>query len=440
MAAQVHCWRSKDTPSNSGTEYVSPINGQYFSATEHNGTCICTGAGTFSKWSITLPSAPGSGKSFTFTLRKNQVDTAAVITISDAATNGTYVPTITVADGDELTIKCVPSGTPTSTAPSVSWLFIGSTTNQSIYGGGNENGIIGITRFGGLLFRGDIGNYGDSLLDQVEVVACAGTITKYTLKMDSAVPAAGTVTVNIVLNGTVQDGTGGTANTTISFTTGDQKKSATFSLAIAAGDYVNIKIVPGGTASPKPISGVAFTSTTAGESHFGSQIQQAPSNSGTTYSGLSAGSNNAPDATEANVAVVNGLNRFRIGNFYARINTNLLSGGQYALTVQNGGDTNITCTILTGSAPTNISGSDTTHSNTVGASDSIDVKIVPTGTPSSRFFSWGAVQNVIGNAGKGSASVGPGGKIGGGAVSVQYPGGASLLNIGNPGLDVSISS
>ena len=78
MSLQVHASRTTDNFANNATNYVSPINSQEWTATEFNGSCICAAAGEFRNFAITLPSAPGVGKSVTFTLRVNQSDTAAV--------------------------------------------------------------------------------------------------------------------------------------------------------------------------------------------------------------------------------------------------------------------------------------------------------------------------------------------------------------------------
>jgi len=395
MSLQVHCFRSLDSPSNGGTEYISPINGQYFSSTEFNGTCICTAAGTFSNFKITLQSAPGGGKSYTFTLRINGVDTAAVITISGTSTSGTYTATtIALADGDELTIKSVASSTPTASAANISWDFNGTTTADCIHGGGDENGIVAVARYGGLLFRGDVSNYGDTVIDVKEVIACPGAITKYTLKTSVVIPAASTLVGVIYLNGTAQDGTGGTPNTTLTMNAGDQKISATFTLNVVAGDYVNLKLTPTGSTSDKVISGVKFSSTTAGQSNYSSQTWGTISNSAVNYANVGNGSNTNGSATETDYTVLVGITGFQLSKLYTRINTAILSGGQYTYALRkNLSSTPLSCVIATSGF--NEAAHDSVNSLTTLPGDTLDMSVTPSGTPSSRFHTWSMVQSPV---------------------------------------------
>lgn len=76
---------------------------------------LCPLNGAVKNFRVNLTQAPGSGKSFTFTLQKNGVDTALVVTIADLDTIGSDTSTsVSVAAGDTLNLKLVPSGTPTS--------------------------------------------------------------------------------------------------------------------------------------------------------------------------------------------------------------------------------------------------------------------------------------------------------------------------------------
>lgn len=60
--------------------------------------------------------APGVGKSWTFTLQKNDVDTALVTAITGTATENAYAgdDIVVIGEGDTFRIKVVPSGTPAS--------------------------------------------------------------------------------------------------------------------------------------------------------------------------------------------------------------------------------------------------------------------------------------------------------------------------------------
>ena len=249
MSLQVHAFQPAGLVANA-TRYVAALNGQYWDAVLHRGSAIGTAAGTFSNWSIVLTVAPGASKSFTFTLMVNGVATAAAITISGTATSGTYTATtIALADGDELAIRAVPSGTPALGRASICWDFNSTTSAESLYGSGNVNGPIGANRINKVLCVVDNANW-DPAATAVDVVSCAGTLTKATIKLDADVTASGSLTFTITKNGTAQDGSGGTPDTRITFTTGTTKASMTAPLAVAVGDVLAWTAVRTGSRRP----------------------------------------------------------------------------------------------------------------------------------------------------------------------------------------------
>lgn len=65
---------------------------------------------------VALDVAPGAGKSWVFTLRKDGADTAQTVTIADAATSASFGAgsEVTYTSGSKLAVKSVPSGTPTA--------------------------------------------------------------------------------------------------------------------------------------------------------------------------------------------------------------------------------------------------------------------------------------------------------------------------------------
>lgn len=72
---------------------------------------------TVKKFYVRVSAAPGAGKSWTFRVRKNGVDTDIVVTISESDTDGSdLVNTVNVSDDDYLDVSCAPSGTPAAAA------------------------------------------------------------------------------------------------------------------------------------------------------------------------------------------------------------------------------------------------------------------------------------------------------------------------------------
>ncbi len=82
------------------------------STAETDVQCVMTSAGTITKFRVQCTSAPGVGQTFTFTVRKNAVDTTMTGTISGNATFDTGEITtnpVSFSAGDSISIKCVGS-------------------------------------------------------------------------------------------------------------------------------------------------------------------------------------------------------------------------------------------------------------------------------------------------------------------------------------------
>ena len=82
-------------------------------ASERNGTVVADEAGTFTSFRIHHDVAL-STDSVTYTVRINQANTAAAITVNSGATSGTWTGSVAYAAGDRISIKMVQSGTEAS--------------------------------------------------------------------------------------------------------------------------------------------------------------------------------------------------------------------------------------------------------------------------------------------------------------------------------------
>ena len=69
---------------------------------------------TVTKLRIELSGSPGAGQSYTFTLRKNNLDTAMTDSIADAAAEVTITGSVAYAENDDATLKIEPSAAPTA--------------------------------------------------------------------------------------------------------------------------------------------------------------------------------------------------------------------------------------------------------------------------------------------------------------------------------------
>ncbi|HVH28123.1 MAG TPA: IPT/TIG domain-containing protein [Vicinamibacterales bacterium] len=110
-----NAWTTAMNTSGTPT-YHWPVGGdQTGSATESSREAI-VGASRFvvSAMRARVASAPGAGKSWTLTLRRNQTDTPFSVTISGTNVEGSVTGSFLVSPGDRLSIKAVAAGVPSS--------------------------------------------------------------------------------------------------------------------------------------------------------------------------------------------------------------------------------------------------------------------------------------------------------------------------------------
>lgn len=101
-------------------------------------------SGTFGNFYVLGVTAPGSGKSFAFTVQKNSTGTTLTCTVSDLSTSCSDTShSFSVVAGDTLRIQSVPSGTPTSTTYTFGMTFTPTIDGESFtsytYGGGSPS-------------------------------------------------------------------------------------------------------------------------------------------------------------------------------------------------------------------------------------------------------------------------------------------------------------
>lgn len=126
--------------SNSVTSYL-PLQGQGNDTTAGGNVegVIPTG-GTIRNAYGVLGGTPGSGKSYTFTLVVNGVDSALTFSVSGTGTTGNDTAnSVSVSAGDRVYWKIVPSGTPSARAPTIGAEFDPTTNGESIHTYGTAN-------------------------------------------------------------------------------------------------------------------------------------------------------------------------------------------------------------------------------------------------------------------------------------------------------------
>jgi hypothetical protein len=111
------------------TIYIPIAGGGLSSTTEGNVDIPAPTASTLTNFYVELSAAPGVGNSVAVTVRKNGADTALTLTISGAAVSGSDLThSVSVAAGDLLDIKIVPTGTIVATPnflTGLAWASIG---------------------------------------------------------------------------------------------------------------------------------------------------------------------------------------------------------------------------------------------------------------------------------------------------------------------------
>lgn len=112
--------------SNSGTSttYWPMSGGATIGGTTEANSNSLGATMTIEKISVTLTAAPGAGKSRAFTLRKGGSDTACTVTIADTATANTASCSVSVANDDLIVTSDVPTGTPATSQPGISYLAV----------------------------------------------------------------------------------------------------------------------------------------------------------------------------------------------------------------------------------------------------------------------------------------------------------------------------
>ena len=114
-ASKTSCFLGGDlTPSATTTTYWCPQGCFSSNSADTGRRAKITTPGVIKNLYVQLNAvAPGAGKSYTYTIMKNGVATALQVVISDTATSGSNTTSsVTVAAGDNISMRITPSGTP----------------------------------------------------------------------------------------------------------------------------------------------------------------------------------------------------------------------------------------------------------------------------------------------------------------------------------------
>lgn len=320
---------------------------------------------TLDRLRVKVATAPGTGKNLVFTILKNGVATALTCTISGAATTAQDLShTVSFAAGDTITMQCTldTGGTPSAQT----WW----TTRQDATGNYAVLGSKNTTATGIVAGQGvSTGTFPSS--DAGTIIPCAGTISNLYV---NASGATGTITIN-------KNGTGQTVTIVLAANTGND---TTHSFSVAAGDRISIN----NTVTGRSFGfGFTFAPTTDGNSFIGhADNGHNTNNAATAYYQLLADGDGSWDTTETNTQLM--LQACTLTGIFSQTQVSPgVAPKAYAFTArQNAADTAATVTINDASASPNDgngrAGNLTGQSITIADDDLVDVKCVPTSTPS----------------------------------------------------------
>jgi hypothetical protein len=375
---------SNTQPSTSAANYNGLFSGHSWTATEDNVSGLVAANGIIRNFSVKLTTAPGSGKSWTFKVRKNGADTGISITISDAATTGSDTSnTLSYAPGDRLSISATPSGTPTAT--DLRW------TAESECNDGFQLSVA----------------YADQATRTSDECNSLhnGSQTWATIVSSNEDPRATLIPLNATVKAvyvrlTAAPGSGKSWTLTLRKNASDQASSAVtisdsattgnvtgLNIAIAPGDYVTIKSAP--TSIPAAANfqiGLLIQPNNDGESMVsGTSTSAAPADG--TYNQLNSAAItwNATESTRLDLAAIIPV---ILKNLRIRLTSAPGASTSRTYTLRkNSSSGNNTVTLNSGDT----TAVDSTHSDALSSGDDISLLHNRTGSPPSTVVNWAAI-------------------------------------------------
>lgn len=373
----------EDAPTAASTEYASFFGGNSsntWATTESWRRSEFPIAGNIINFRVKINAAPGAGKSVTFTVMKNGSAQAMAVTIADAATEGEYTGSISIADGDRISIRCTQTNTPTLfTVASWSTMFEPTAAKRCVIIGGTGNGT-GDVASGTTEYQPASGGYtwSTDITLRRTLVAIDGTIRSWNYRLSTSVPSGTTLAVSIYKNGSIE------ASTTITFTGGGGVTSGgvgSLNIDIAPGDTLAIGCTTTGTTLASAIFGwwgIEVEPDTDGHSQI-SGMDNSPSTTATEYFFPTNQSNIGSDTVEADRTGLAGVREiFTLSHLRGLLSTAPGAGKNRTLNVRkNSGAGSSSCVI----ADTNTAAVDSSNSDSFSNTDVISIQMVPSGTP-----------------------------------------------------------
>lgn len=319
---------------------------------------------------VVLETAPGSGKSWTYTLYKNSVATALTVTISDAATSASDTTnTVSFVAGDLLAWAAIPTNTPdVPTNLLISCAVTGSNKQSFFTGGDASTASNSVNSYRGM-WAGGTWSLTESTYSTL--MPTSGTLDKLYVVLNNTPGGSATYTFTVYKNGSP---TGITCTVASAATTASDLSN---SIAFLAGDTISIASVPSGTPSARTARfGLRMQPDTNGESIHGMGASTF-SASAVRYGRLDSLPITAVVATPTTAIASIMPVAATLKHLYFSLETAPGSGKSRLLTSYiNAGAGSLSANI----ADTATTANDTTHSDSVSEGDSVWLVTTPTGT------------------------------------------------------------
>lgn len=359
-------------PSTSAVNYVQAqcsktASGPWNSTEARVKNVIPNVNGTIGPFYFEVDTAPGVGKQYTFTVRKNGVDTSLSIVISGTNKTGSDTNTghyFTVAPGDTVTISSTPASTPAAFV-NHSWTlgFAGNNANESlVMRGTSTQHAANTTSYYEVQSEGG-GNATE--VNRTSPMPTPGSLSGLYLVSDvDPGGVAQTIVVTLMVNG-VASALTATINTG-STTANDVANSVT----LAQNDTVSWRVASSALAAASRLSiSAKWAPTTDGESlGFAGRTASIAQNSTFYKNGRSAWDNEVNVQMKVLACVI---------KFLSVLAANIASGQTFTCSSRVNGGAGALTKAITGTAST---GNDNTNSDTVAAGDLFNVKGVTSAT------------------------------------------------------------
>lgn len=327
-----------DQVSTVAIRYTPPGNGGNWDPTEWDSLQLVSTPGKIKALRIELDWKPDWGKSYTFTLRKNFVDTLLSVTIVDIQMSGSdLVNEVTVARGDLISLECTPAGAPFIVRAWWTAVFEGDNAKESLLLVSSYFIEVAGTYYASVY---DGSNFVRAAENMVYAICpTAGTIKNLCVKTNFAPGGGKSVALTLRVNGidSALTCTLGAADT--------YKEDIVNTVVVAAGDVLTIKVVIAGGVPTSNGSGIGmtFVADTDGESLL----------MGGSFSGLAVGYNfltrGRHDTTWIGAEAQRydgGVSGFTLKDLYVEITLAPGGGNSHTFTVRkDGGDTLLAVTI-----------------------------------------------------------------------------------------------